>query len=479
MRGTVQVVFGRLILPHPARPGKLVRMSAPERDVYTVGRLNREVRLLIEHGMPTLWVEGELTNFSRPASGHWYFTLKDRDAQVRCAMFRQRNALLRFVPRDGQLVMARVRVGLYEPRGEYQLQVEHLEDSGIGALRREFDRLKEKLQAEGLFASTLKRPLPTLPTRIGVVTSPSGAAIRDILHILARRFAAVPVVIYPTAVQGKDAVPQLLAAISQASMRQECDVLIVARGGGSMEDLWAFNDEAVARAIRAAPMPVVTGIGHEIDFTIADFVADVRAPTPSGAAELVVPDSSTWRTTLGKLSLRLQQTLSRRLMDDRSSLQQLRRRLELTHPGHRVNQAAQKLDELTQRLGAAWTLQRSQRATRLHRLEARLASISPRHHLELLRERLTRLDHRLQQAWLQEFQQRQQRLALASRTLNAVSPLAVLDRGYALVTLADSGRLVQNSSQAPIGTLIEARVANGKLRAQVISSNALSDKDSD
>lgn len=472
-------MFGRLILPHPARPGKLAGMSAPERDVYTVGRLNREVRLLIEHGMPTLWVEGELTNFSRPASGHWYFTLKDRDAQVRCAMFRQRNALLRFVPRDGQLVMARVRVGLYEPRGEYQLQVEHLEDSGIGALRREFDRLKEKLQAEGLLASALKRPLPTLPTRIGVVTSPSGAAIRDILHILARRFAAVPVVIYPTAVQGKDAVPQLLAAISQASTRQECDVLIIARGGGSMEDLWAFNDEAVARAIRAAPMPVVTGIGHEIDFTIADFVADVRAPTPSGAAELVVPDSSTWRTTLSKLSLRLQQTLSRRLMDDRSTLQQLRRRLELAHPGHRVNQAAQKLDELTQRLGAAWALQRSQRATRLHRLEARLAGVSPRHHLELLRERLTRLDHRLQQAWLQELQQRQQRLALASRTLNAVSPLAVLDRGYALVTLADSGRLVQNSSQAPIGTLIEARVANGKLRAQVISSNALSDKDSD
>lgn len=471
-------MFGRLILPHPARPGKLAGMSAPERDVYTVGRLNREVRLLIEHGMPTLWVEGELTNFSRPASGHWYFTLKDRDAQVRCAMFRQRNAALRFVPRDGQLVMARVRVGLYEPRGEYQLQVEHLEDSGVGALRREFDRLKEKLQAEGLFASALKRPLPTLPTRIGVVTSPSGAAIRDILHILARRFAAVPVVIYPTAVQGKDAVPQLLTAISQASTRQECDVLIVARGGGSMEDLWAFNDEAVARAIRAAPMPVVTGIGHEIDFTIADFVADVRAPTPSGAAELVVPDSSTWRTTLTKLSHRLQQTLLRRLIDDRSTLQQLRRRLELTHPGHRVNQAAQKLDELTQRLGAAWALQRSQRATRLHRLEARLAGVSPRHHLEALRDRLTRLDHRLRQTWLQEWQQRQQRLALASRTLNAVSPLAVLDRGYALVTLADSGRLVRDPSEAPDGTIIEARVASGKLRAKVIPPTTLPDEDS-
>ena len=452
-------------------------MPTPERDVYTVGRLNREVRLLIEHGMPTLWVEGELTNFSRPASGHWYFTLKDRDAQVRCAMFRQRNAALRFVPRDGQLVMARVRVGLYEPRGEYQLQVEHLEDSGVGALRREFDRLKEKLQAEGLFASALKRPLPTLPTRIGVITSPTGAAIRDILHILARRFASVPVVIYPTAVQGKDAVPQLLAALSAASSRQECDVLIVARGGGSMEDLWAFNDEAVARAIRAAPMPVVTGIGHEIDFTIADFVADVRAPTPSGAAELVVPDASTWRNTLVKLSHRLQQTLSRRLLDDRSSLQQLRRRLEFAHPGQRVNQGAQKLDELMQRLSAAWALQSSQRAARLHRLEMRLSGVSPRHQLESLRERLTRLDHRLQQAWLQEWQARQQRLALASRTLNAVSPLAVLDRGYALVTLSDSGQLVREVSEAPIGSIIEARLAHGQLRAQVISPKATSDED--
>ena len=453
-------------------------MPTPERDVYTVGRLNREVRLLIEHGMPTLWVEGELTNFSRPASGHWYFTLKDRDAQVRCAMFRQRNAALRFVPRDGQLVMARVRVGLYEPRGEYQLQVEHLEDSGVGALRREFDRLKEKLQAEGLFASALKRPLPTLPNRIGVITSPTGAAIRDILHILARRFASVPVVVYPTAVQGKDAVPQLLAALSAASSRQECDVLIVARGGGSMEDLWAFNDEAVARAIRAAPMPVVTGIGHEIDFTIADFVADVRAPTPSGAAELVVPDSSTWRNTLVKLSHRLQQTLSRRLLDDRSSLQQLRRRLEFAHPGQRVNQGAQKLDELMQRLSAAWALQSSQRATRLHRLEMRLSGVSPRHQLESLRERLTRLDHRLQQAWLQEWQARQQRLALASRTLNAVSPLAVLDRGYALVTLSDSGQLVREVSEAPIGSIIEARLAHGQFRAQVISPKATSDEDS-
>ncbi|MEY3338875.1 MAG: hypothetical protein RL245_1867, partial [Pseudomonadota bacterium] len=218
--------------------------------------------MLLEHGIPQLWIEGEISNFSRPASGHWYFTLKDRDSQVRCAMFRGRNALLRFTPADGQRVLARARVTLFEPRGEYQLQVEHLEDSGVGALRREYERLKARLEAEGLFDASKKRPLPTVPSCIGVITSPTGAAIRDILNILGRRFPAARVVIYPTAVQGRDAVPQLLEAIALASARNECEVLIVARGGGSIEDLWAFNDEAVARALRVTPMPVVTGIGH-------------------------------------------------------------------------------------------------------------------------------------------------------------------------------------------------------------------------
>jgi exodeoxyribonuclease VII large subunit len=280
-------------------------------DVYSVGRLNREVRLLLEHGMPVVWVEAELSNFSRPGSGHWYFTLKDRDAQVRCAMFRQRNSLVRFTPAEGKLVLARARVGLYEPRGDYQLLVEHMEEAGVGALKREFERLKERLAAEGLFAPELKRPLPGVPRRIGIVTSPTGAAVRDILNILARRFPAAEVLIYPTVVQGAAAVPELLAAIGLASARRECDVLIVARGGGSLEDLWAFNDERVARALRACPMPVVTGIGHEVDFTIADFVADLRAPTPSGAAELVVPDGQAWRVTLARLEGRFQQGMQR------------------------------------------------------------------------------------------------------------------------------------------------------------------------
>jgi len=396
--------------------------------------------------MPTLWVEGELTNFSRPASGHWYFTLKDRDAQVRCAMFRQRNALLRFTPRDGQLVLARVRVGLYEPRGDYQLQVEHLEDSGVGALRREFELLQAKLKAEGLFASDRKRPLPALPNRIGVITSPTGAAVRDILNILARRFPAVPVVIYPTAVQGKAAVPELLAAITAASHREECEVLIVARGGGSMEDLWAFNDESVARALRAAPMPVVTGIGHEVDFTIADFVADVRAPTPSGAAELVVPDSSVWRGALGKFALRLQQAVRRTLRGEQEFLTNLTARLARAHPGQRLLQGAQKLDELEQRLANALRLRISARQLRWQRLDARLHGATPAHHLQRLR----------------------QRLAVAASTLNAVSPLAVLDRGYAIVQRESDGHVLRSAEDIQPGETIEARLSQGHLRARVL-----------
>ncbi|MGA9366661.1 MAG: exodeoxyribonuclease VII large subunit, partial [Steroidobacteraceae bacterium] len=256
---------------------------APGRSVYTVSRLNQEVRVLLERGLGVIWVEGELSNFSQPASGHWYFSLKDRDAQVRCAMFRVKNALLGFTPKAGQHVIARGRVSLYEPRGEYQLIIDHLEEAGVGALQREFERLKAKLAAEGLFASEHKRKLPRFPRRIAVVTSPSGAAVRDVLNILARRFPPAAVLVYPTAVQGVAAAPAIVQALQLASARMDCDVLILARGGGSLEDLWSFNDERVARAIRACAIPVVTGIGHEIDFTIADFAADARAPTPSGA----------------------------------------------------------------------------------------------------------------------------------------------------------------------------------------------------
>src|ERR1700761_9621168 len=271
-------------------PSSIPAGMEPERNVYTVSRLNREVRILIERGLGVIWVEGELSHLSAPSSGHWYFSLKDREAQLRCAMFRQRNMTVGFTPKAGQQVLARGRVSLYEPRGEYQFIIEHLEEAGVGALKREFERLKAKLAAEGLFALERKRSLPRFPRRIGVVTSPTGAAVRDILHILSRRFPPAAVLIYPTPVQGEAAVAALVAAIELASARRECDVLVIARGGGSIEDLWAFNDERVARAIHASAIPIVSGVGHEVDFTIADFVADKNTPTPPRAAGRVSPD---------------------------------------------------------------------------------------------------------------------------------------------------------------------------------------------
>ena len=428
--------------------------------------------MLLEHGIPQLWIEGEISNFSRPASGHWYFTLKDRDSQVRCAMFRGRNALLRFTPADGQRVLARARVTLFEPRGEYQLQVEHLEDSGVGALRREYERLKARLEAEGLFDASKKRPLPTVPSCIGVITSPTGAAIRDILNILGRRFPAARVVIYPTAVQGRDAVPQLLEAIALASARNECEVLIVARGGGSIEDLWAFNDEAVARALRITPMPVVTGIGHEVDFTIADFVADLRAPTPSGAAELVVPDGATWRAGFARVAQRLLQAIRRQLRNDSDYLVAMRRRLALAHPGQRLRQNAQRLDELEQRLGSRVQLLLADRRHRLQTLSTRLARISPAALLQRIAHRHAVLETRLHRALAQQLDTLRQKLATLARTLDAVSPLATLDRGFALVTRVSDGVLLREAEAVTSGDLIDARLAKGRVRAKVVDSSS-------
>src|SRR5579864_449984 len=313
----------------------------PLREVYSVSRLNREVRGLLERGLGVVWIEGELSNFSQPASGHWYFSLKDRDAQLRCAMFRMKNVLVGFTPRAGSQVLLRGRISVYEARGEYQLIVEHLEEAGVGALKREFERLKTRLAAEGLFAPERKRALPRFPRRIGVITSPSGAALHDILKILARRFPPAAVLIYPAPVQGAAAVPALVAALATAGARAECDVLILARGGGSLEDLWAFNDERVARAIHACALPVVTGVGHEIDFTIADFVADARAPTPSAAAELVVPDRSAWLQSIARTAQRLDVCMRRELRALAARLAHARHRLGQAHPGARLGSQAQ------------------------------------------------------------------------------------------------------------------------------------------
>jgi exodeoxyribonuclease VII large subunit len=438
-----------------------------ERNVYTVSRLNREVRLLLEHGMPMVWIEGELSNFSAPASGHWYFSLKDREAQIRCAMFRQKNMSVGFTPKAGQHVLARGRVTMYEARGDYQLIVEHMEEAGVGALKREFERLKAKLAAEGLFALERKRELPRFPRRVGVITSPTGAAIRDVLHILARRFPPASVIVYPTAVQGAAAIPEIIRAMAVANARAECDVLIVARGGGSIEDLWAFNDEGVARSIHASRLPVVSGIGHEVDFTIADFVADARAPTPSGAAELVVPDRAACLDALRRTADRLVVAMRRELRTVSGRFDAANSRLKLMHPGARLQQQEQRLDDLEQRLVGAMRGTLHHVRSRMSEAMTSLLQHSPERHVKDMCLKYEALAARLQNAWGHRVARAEHRLALAARTLNTVSPLATLDRGFAIVTRGSDGALVTDVASLQVGDEIRAKVARGKVRAKV------------
>jgi len=463
-------------------------LPAPARDVYSVSRLNREVRVLLERGLGVLWVEGELSNLSQPASGHWYFSLKDRDAQLRCAMYRVKNSLVGFTPRAGMQVLVRGRISLYEPRGEFQLIIEHLEEAGVGALRREFERLKSRLAAEGLFAPERKRALPRFPRRIGVITSPAGAALRDILKILARRYPPAGVLIYPSAVQGAAAVPTLVGALATASARAECDVLLLARGGGSLEDLWAFNDERVARAIHACVLPVVSGVGHEIDFTIADFVADARAPTPSAAAEMVVPDRHACLEALARTAQRMQAVMRRELRAVRARLDTVGRRLGREHPGVRLQQQMQRLDDLSQRLGGSTRGTLHREGQRLAELRARLQQHSPRHalggwgarnqslQLRLARAmnehrtraaaRATQLQAHLERAASERLLRSEQRLALAQRALDAVSPLATVRRGFAIVKRSD-GTVLTDATTVAIGEEIEASLARGSLTARI------------
>ncbi|MFO1468298.1 MAG: exodeoxyribonuclease VII large subunit [Steroidobacteraceae bacterium] len=441
-------------------------LSADNRDIYTVSRLNREVRSILERGLASLWLEAEVSNFSRPGSGHWYFSLKDSGAQIRCAMFRQRNMLATLTPRDGQQVLVRGRVSLYEPRGDYQMIVDHLEDAGQGQLKREFERLKAKLAAEGLFETARKRPLPRLPRRIGVITSPSGAAIRDVLHVLARRFPAIPVLLYPVPVQGTQAAPEIIAALKLAASRAECDLLMLVRGGGSLEDLFAFNDEALARQIVASPIPVLTGIGHEVDFTIADFAADVRAPTPSAAAELAVPDAGEFTRFFSHRAARLTQCLTRRLADLRRQLDFLERRAARASPEARLSQRAQQLDDLEQRLLRALRQRIAQARAGLLERQSSLWRCSPAQRLQAAQSRAGQLESRLCSAIQARLHQARSALLPLVRTLHAVSPLATLDRGYAILT-TEGGQVLQDAAQAIPGQIVHARLAKGRLRARI------------
>ena len=433
--------------------------------------LNREARRLIEGRLGVVWVEGEISGLARPSSGHLYWRMKDETAQLRCAMFRQNNRRLSFRPDDGQHVLARGRVSIYEPRGEYQLVVEYLEEVGEGLLRRRFEELKRKLAAEGLFDARHKRDTPRLPRRIGIVTSPSGAAVQDIVTVLARRFPAIPVLIYPTVVQGAGAAAEIASALELAERRAECDLLILARGGGSLEDLWSFNEEVVARAMAAVSIPIISGVGHEIDFTIADFVADVRAPTPSGAAELAAPDQAQWTARIDTLGERLSRAAGQRLAEPANRLAALAHRLQQSHPGVQLRHSAQRLDELETRYRLALRQLLEERRSRLSESAARLHGASPAERIKSLNERLGFLFRSLARAARNTLHRRGERLVLARRTLESVSPIATLQRGYAIVTGGETGAILTDAGAAPPGAAIEIRLARGELSATVDESH--------
>ena len=449
-------------------PTTPVRHDAPARDIYSVGRLNAEARAILERTFaPSVWVEGELSNFARPASGHWYFSLKDANAQVRCAMFRPRTTAVGFIPENGAHVLIRAKVSLYENRGEFQLVAEYMEEAGAGALQRAFEQLKQKLAAEGLFDPAHKKPLPAFARCIGVVTSPTGAALRDILSVVRRRFPGMHVIIYPTAVQGEQAAAQIARAITAAGRRDECDALIVARGGGSMEDLWSFNDEAVARAIYACPLPVVSGVGHEVDFTIADFVADVRAPTPTAAAELLTPDQQAWLTTIARQQQRLRGHVQNAIKHKRRALDWLVARLAQQHPRARLQQRGQRLDDLEQRLLRAHHALLRQRVARLHLLAATLQRHSPQQRLLRWNGTLAALRLRLVHGVQRQLVQQRHRLTQSTRALDAISPLATLGRGYAVVQRIDNGAVVMRTAQLKTGDALRTRLQQGSFACTV------------
>ncbi|AOY87436.1 exodeoxyribonuclease VII large subunit [Marinobacter salinus] len=457
-------------MDHHGTPSATASFQDTRPRALSVSELNHQARHLLESSFMQVWVEGELSGFSRPSSGHWYFSLKDRKCQVRCAMFKGFNQRLRVLPREGDQVRIRGKVTLYENRGDFQIIVEHMEPAGLGELQQAFDELKRKLQAEGLFDTLRKKPIPAIPGHIGVVTSPTGAAIHDILTVLARRCPAIPVTLYPTAVQGKAATADIVQAIGRAQAHGVADVLIVGRGGGSLEDLWCFNEETVARAIANCTIPTVSAVGHEVDVTIADFVADLRAPTPSAAAEKISPDQQDWLRQIRERELRLANSARRALKRLNTQLEHLAARLR--DPRRELLEKAQRMDELELRLGKA-VRQRLDRVTvRSEHLAQRLAMQSPARQLTSSRENLSRFEERLGAAIRQRLQQRREQYEHIAQTLHVVSPLATLGRGYAIVRNGE-GNIVRDASKLSSGEHINARVAEGDISAVVTSVNCV------
>ncbi len=438
-----------------------------EREILSPSELVRSARALIEQHFGLIWIEGEISNFARPASGHFYFSLKDAQAQVRCAMFKPKSTWLRFRPADGMRVLVRARVSLYEARGEFQMIVEHMEEAGEGALLREFEKLKARLAAEGLFDAANKRAIPELPRRIGVITSPTGAAIRDVLSVISRRFPMLDIEILPVPVQGNEAAPAIVAMLNAASAAARHDVLLLTRGGGSLEDLWAFNDEALARAIRASSIPVVCAVGHEIDFTIADFAADLRAPTPSAAAELLVPDATALRRHVDEIRKRLQQHLRRELQNRAQRTDHVHARLRAQHPLAQLARADERLSNTVSRLRMANRNRLIAAHNRLDIPVSRLQAQRPGMKLTAARERINTLDARMYTFTAHRLAARGSRLSELARALNAISPLATLQRGYAILVDTDNGQVIRSPAQVAPGKALRARVAEGEFKVKV------------
>ncbi|PCJ30371.1 MAG: exodeoxyribonuclease VII large subunit [Moraxellaceae bacterium] len=434
------------------------------RHVFSVSELNLFAKNLLETTLPSLWLEGEISNLAQPRSGHIYLTLKDNNAQVRAAMFKGRNMRLRFKPDNGQQVLVKGRLSLYTQRGDYQLIIDEMEEAGLGALQRAYEQLKQQLHHEGLFDDDQKQEMPAHPKSLGVITSPTGAAIQDITSVLARRFPLLPITIYPVAVQGNEAPAQLIKALKTANRRKECDVLIIGRGGGSIEDLWAFNDEQLARTIAASKIPVISAVGHQVDFTIADFVADLRAPTPSAAAEMLSQDQDELYSTFAGYQDWLQDNILLHISQHQQSLAWLEKRL--VHPGKRLEAHSQRLDDLESRLTLHIKQLINLRTADLGTLSAQLKAQTPNHHIEQLSQRIKSLQQRSQLACQQALKDSQRSLANLAHRLDTLSPLATLSRGYS-ITKDAKGRLIKDAARAKIGDTITTTLNKGSLTSQV------------
>jgi exodeoxyribonuclease VII large subunit len=439
----------------------------PQRTVLTVSEVTERIKIVLEDTFVDLWVEGEISNLRTPSSGHTYLTLKDEQSQIRAVMFKIQRRYLRFGPKDGMLVIARGRLSLYEPRGEYQLAIDYMEPKGIGALQIAFEQLKAQLAQAGLFDPARKRPLPVLPRCIGIVTSPTGAVIRDMLQILRRRFDNLHVCIYPVRVQGDGAAKEIARAIEALNGSPGIEVIIVARGGGSFEDLWAFNEESVARAIYQSRMPVISAVGHEIDFTIADFVADVRAPTPSAAAELVIRHKAEFHAEVQSLAQRLEHTMHHQLEALRARLEACQQRRVLKDPWAPLHTMEQRLDELSARLERSMRTRLRLWQDALNAGETAIAHLSPLKLIGMLRERLVALDQRLTAAPAGRVRRGREAVEGLTATLQALSPLAVLARGYSICQNLSDGQVIREAQTVAPGTQVDIRLWRGHLQCTV------------